>query len=61
MKLTASQITTARCVYIAGKDQQWIKTENGKSWELWQLEPLRFIKRIAARLVFWVVPTITDA
>jgi hypothetical protein len=54
---TAYQITTARNVHVADKGQQWIKTANGKSWELWQLKPLRLVKRIAARLVFWVSPT----
>ena len=45
--------------YEATEHQWWEKSENGKSWNLWQHVPgeqLRYISRLDARRVVWVLP-----
>lgn len=51
-------ITTARKTYEAGLYQFWERTEQGKSYRLWDetLGVLHCLKIIPAKRVFWVVP-----
>ena len=54
--LTATQISSSTRDYVASRGQRWIKSENGKTWQLWQEKPLALIKTIQSRFIFWYVP-----
>ena len=46
VRLKATEIMTARAIYVAEKGQHFQTSERGQAWELWQDEPeLRFIRK----------------
>jgi hypothetical protein len=50
-------ITTKDLVIERGENQVFYET--GKSWELWQVQPLLFLKRWSKKHIFWVLPGVT--
>ncbi len=54
-KIKAIHTKTIRFEVTNG--QYWLKSERGKSWELWdENEGLRRVKRIPSKMVFWIEP-----
>ncbi len=45
-------IATLSTTYELDANQMFCSTP--KSWELWQIEPLRFLKRWNQRSIYWV-------
>ena len=51
------RIITARRTFEADTGQYWVKSQRGRSYELWdERNELRRVFRIPAKRVFWVTP-----